>query len=146
MYYREFHEQVASGDPQARALNRMLEVTGVRICQAGKHSTHVKPNETYAVSVINMLRRRHGERVVGTALRLLVGMNQSGALGQDTIKAMTEIVRTFPHWIADEPTTAAALAGINLERLRAEARALGTPCALFGLLTHALALRLGRGR
>lgn len=105
-------------------------------------------NETFALETIRKLTAAYGGLVVSTSLGVLVDAGHPGELRADIIKAMTEIVRAFPYWLADRARFVAALRGIPIAHLRAAAKHhhSKTWIALMLLLTERFTLILGAGR
>lgn len=144
--YKAFASRVKSGDPQARSLHRMMRDVGVRVCSTSKHSDYVHPNETFAVNTIDRLRREYGERVVSAALETLVKTQQPGALSQDMITHMVQLIRLFPRWVERKDEMAAAVRKTDLAALRSQARLIGGKGAMMALMASELSAELGRGR
>lgn len=99
--YQIYRAALAAGDPKAEALDALVRKAGVIIQTPG---TEKRPDGTLCVWVIEKLAGLHGEGVVVTALRCLRDTSPEGEswLRVTPITAVSSILASHPHWLADE--------------------------------------------
>ncbi|MBS7703275.1 hypothetical protein [Chelatococcus asaccharovorans] len=143
---RTFAAQVAARVPEAVVVEQILKSTGMRVPAHRQQPSRWRGRDFYPLGTAMRLVESHGEIVVSTTLRLLCEVGFSDGPRADLVRSLAEIVRMNPLWVKDWRGLVTALRGLRIDRLRAEARKLGTPGALTRLLVQDLTVVLGSGR
>lgn len=117
-----FHASVTAGEPSALRLTEVCRKAGISIPRSLQP---LKDYQTFSVGSIGKGIERHGEAVVGMALRLIVhsGDGSSAELNRTIIVSVIEVLARFPDWHKQENRLKEIFEEFNLEDLWRESSA-----------------------
>lgn len=117
-----FHAAVTAGEPSALRVIEVCKVAGISIPRS---LGPAKDHQTFSVGTIGKGIQRHGEAVVGLALRLIVhsGDGRAEELNRTIIMSVIEVLAQFPAWHTKESRLKQIFEDFNLEELWREATA-----------------------